>query len=49
MGQYTAGGNLWEWTADWYWRDFYGRGVDVNPFNDTEGEGLKVLRGGSMA
>jgi formylglycine-generating enzyme required for sulfatase activity len=49
FGVYDLAGNLWEWTADWYSRDFYGRGEDVNPFNDTQTDGLKVLRGGSMA
>lgn len=49
FGVHDLAGNLWEWTADWYARDFYGRGGEVNPFNDQEGEGLKVLRGGSMA
>ncbi len=48
-GIHDLAGNLWEWTADWYARDFYGRGQDENPVNLTEGEGLKVLRGGSMA
>ncbi len=53
-GVMDMSGNVWEWTADWYAFDFYGRGVDVDPYNNVEEKGpigarLKVLRGGSWA
>ena len=49
FGVQDMAGNLWEWTADYYARDFYSRGGQSNPYNDEVGEDLRVLRGGSMA
>ncbi|MBQ34843.1 MAG: hypothetical protein CME04_00490 [Gemmatimonadaceae bacterium] len=49
FGVLDQSGNLWEWMADWYDRRYYHRSVVHNPQNENKGEGLKVLRGGSMA
>jgi formylglycine-generating enzyme required for sulfatase activity len=38
-------GNVWEWTADWFDRDYYAR----SPVNDPQGPArgfIKVVRGG---
>jgi formylglycine-generating enzyme required for sulfatase activity len=42
-------GNVWEWTLDWYDRDFYATGAERNPLNVEPGIEKKVLRGGSLA
>jgi formylglycine-generating enzyme required for sulfatase activity len=41
-------GNVWEWTADWYGKDYYAEAPDANPQGPAEGE-YRVLRGGSWA
>jgi formylglycine-generating enzyme required for sulfatase activity len=40
------GGNLWEWTADWYAEGAYADGSDVDPPGPTRGD-RRVQRGGS--
>ena len=41
-------GNLWEWTADWYGKDYYAEAPESNPEGPSTGE-YRVLRGGSWA
>jgi formylglycine-generating enzyme required for sulfatase activity len=56
VGSYTAGaspygaldmvGNVWEWVADWYGRDYYSQAPYRNPLGPSVGWG-SVQRGGS--
>jgi formylglycine-generating enzyme required for sulfatase activity len=47
-------GNVEEWVADWYGRDYYGRSPDRNPQGPDTGDlrptwgDLRVVRGGTF-
>jgi formylglycine-generating enzyme len=41
-------GNVWEWTADWYARNYYAQSVFTDPTGPSSGD-KKVIRGGSWA
>jgi formylglycine-generating enzyme required for sulfatase activity len=45
-GVYDMGGNVWEWTADWYDSSYYGISPTENPLGPNKGS-FKVMRGGS--
>jgi formylglycine-generating enzyme required for sulfatase activity len=45
-GIYELAGNVWEWTSDWYDKNYYQNGPARNPKGPLSGES-KVLRGGS--
>ena len=47
-GLYAVCGGVWEWTADWYDRDFYSESPSQDPTGPADGK-EKVLRGGSWA
>jgi formylglycine-generating enzyme required for sulfatase activity len=45
---YAVNGGVWEWTRDWYDRDYYRHSPEHDPEGPAQGE-EKVLRGGSWA
>lgn len=46
MGIHGLSGNLWEWTHDYYSRDYYSKSPRTNPPGPESGS-KKVIRGGS--
>jgi formylglycine-generating enzyme required for sulfatase activity len=47
-GLYAMNGGVWEWTRDWYDRDYYRHAPHLDPEGPASGE-EHVLRGGSWA
>ena len=45
-GLFDMGGNVWEWTTDYYGSDYYANSPSQNPRGPNSGR-FKVIRGGS--
>lgn len=50
-GLYDVSGQVWQWTADWYGRDYYADSPMVDPMGPARGDasfGARVIRGNSF-
>lgn len=48
FGIYDMTGNVWEWTEDWFARNYYAQSPESNP-KGPESATMKVIRGGSFS